>query len=98
MTTQTHQLQVISANVRHLMRARDWSVAALARRADVSKRSVSNALAGYPNSAPNLDTLQRLATAFGVLVSSLVQTYIRLGDAARHRLAVLAEVEAKLTR
>lgn len=55
---------VIAANVRVMMKRRDWTQEQLAKRAGVSQTHVGNVLRAQH--APSADVIERIAGAFGV--------------------------------
>lgn len=56
--------EILADNVRRLMDSRGWKQTALADRAGISQKAVSNILSAKSN--VTLDTLDRLAAVFGV--------------------------------
>lgn len=55
---------ILAANVRHLMNAKGWTQTALADRAGISQKAVSNIV--NAQNTVTLDTLDRIAAVFGV--------------------------------
>lgn len=56
--------EILAANVSHLMAGRGWSQSALAERAGISQKAVSNIVNAHQS--VTLDTLDRIAAVFGV--------------------------------
>jgi transcriptional regulator with XRE-family HTH domain len=56
--------EILSANVRQLMQNKGWTQVALAERAQISQKTISNIVSA--NQPVTLDTLDRVAAAFGV--------------------------------
>lgn len=64
MKTRLIQREAIIRNLRHLMRKEKLSEQALAKRAGVAQKTINKILNNQ--SAPTLDTISRLAAAFGL--------------------------------
>lgn len=78
--TQPDSTKIVSNNIRDLLEARKWSNRDLARRSRVSDRMIGKIL--NEESAPTTETVDKIASAFGVpgwqlLTPNCVKTFAR---------------------
>ena len=64
MDERTPTKRVLSRNLRHLMKMRDWTQQDLSKKSGVSQRTISNMLT--EEKVPTLDTVDKVAAAFGL--------------------------------